>query len=281
MGAWFGTFFKESHYQVVICDRNKSVARTVARRRDLRFAEDQKRAIRSSQIIVLATPTQATRKILNQVSEFLAPESLVVEISSVKEPLRRILQRLRKRGVPILSIHPMFGPGAKTLKGRTVLATSIPSRNIHARRILSLFRKRGAKVILCSIKEHEALMSALLTLPHFLNLVMVNTLRVMRFDPDRLRELSGTTFRLQLLIAEAISQENLENEASIFIDNSQSMKVLQKYIRQCNAALSMLKKGKRNRIIRHLRSSRRFLERDRTFSTTYERFNAAVAMSAE
>jgi len=124
-------------------------------------------------------------------------------------------------------------------------------------------------------------MSALLTLPHFLNLVMVNTLRVMRFDPDRLRELSGTTFRLQLLIAEAISQENIENEASIFIDNSQSMKVLQKYIRQCNAALSMLKKGKRNRIIRHLRSSRRFLERDRTFSTTYERFNAAVAMSAE
>jgi prephenate dehydrogenase len=276
MGAWFATFLKENGYRVMISDRNKQAARGIARKRGFRLAPDQETAITSSQLVVLATPTLTTKRILEQILHVLSPGVLLIEISSAKEPLRRILQKHRKRGVSILSIHPMFGPGAKTLRGRTVLVTAIPRRNIHASRIMLLFRKRGAKVIQCSISEHDRLISVLLTLPHFVNMAMVNTLMNMGFDPDRLRRFSGTTFSLQLLIAEAIYQESPENETSILMDGGQSVKTLQEYVRHCNAALSTLRKGKRMRIIGDLHSGRSFLQRDRKFAAAYSDFNAAV-----
>lgn len=276
MGAWFATFLKENGYRVMISDRNNQAAQGIARNLGVRFASDQETAIISSQLVVLATPTQTTKRILEQILRVLSPGALLVEISSAKEPLRRILQKRRNRGVPILSIHPMFGPGAKTLRGRTVLVTAIPRRNNHANRIMSLFRKRGAKVIQCNIKEHDRLISALLTLPYFVNMAMVNTLMDMGFDPDRLRMFSGTTFSLQLLIAEAIYQESPENGTSILMDGGQSVKTLQEYVRHCNAALSALRKGKRMRIIGDLHSGRSFLQRDRKFAAAYSDFNAAV-----
>ena len=111
MGAWFAAFLKENGYRVVISDNNTRAARAIARKRGFELAKDQETAITSSQVVVIATPTQTTKKILEQIQHVLSHETLLVEISSVKEPLRRILQGLRKRGVPLLSIHPMFGPG--------------------------------------------------------------------------------------------------------------------------------------------------------------------------
>lgn len=280
MGAWFATFLKENGYRVVISDNNRRAARAIARKRGFGLAKDQETAITSSQVVVLATPTQTTKKILEQVQQVLSPETLLVEISSVKEPLRRILQGLRKRGVPLLSIHPMYGPGAKTLEGQTVLAISIPQRNNQANRILSLFRRSGATVIRCSLTEHDRMISALLTLPHFVNLTMTKTLRAMGFSPEQLRKLSGTTYRLQLLIAQTITQENPENEASILMDSDNSMEIIKKYIRECEAAMHLQRKGNRRRLIKELHSSRNFLERDRMFSSAYEDFNAAAAALA-
>lgn len=143
MGAWFGTLLKENKYQVVICDSNKLAAKATARKRGFRFTEDQELAIRSSDLVVLATPTRATKIILQQNSRAFSSETLLIEISSVKEPLREILQRLRNRGVPILSIHPMFGSGVKTLRGRTVLATSIPSERNSKKTPLTFQKERS------------------------------------------------------------------------------------------------------------------------------------------
>lgn len=280
MGAWFAVFLKENGYRVVISDNNTQAARAIARKRGFELAKDQETAITSSQVLVLATPTQTTKKILEQIQHVLSHETLLVEMSSVKEPLRGILQGLRKRGVPLLSIHPMFGPGAETLKGQTVLAISIPQRNNHANRILSLFRRKGARVIRCSLAEHDRMISALLTLPHFMNLTMTNTLRAMGFSPEQLRKLSGTTYRLQLLIAETITQENHENEASILMDSDHSVEIIRKYLGECEAAMNMQRKGNRRRLIKELHSSRNFLERDRMFSNAYEDFNAALAALA-
>jgi prephenate dehydrogenase len=279
MGTWFATFLKENGYQVIIHDKNKRAATKLVRRKGFRLAGDQQTAIAASQLVVLATPSQTTKRILEQISHALSSQALLVEISSVKEPLKAVLHKLRKRNIPILSIHPMFGPGARTIRDRTVFITSLPPRNIQADRLLSTFRKNGARLVQCSLQEHDKLVSALLTLPHFMNMIMVSTLKSTLADPNQLRELSGTTFKLQLLIAEAIHMEDPENEASILTGSHQSLKLLQKYVQESSAALRAMREGKRDEIIKNLRSGRRFLKTDKMFAHAYEAFNAAVAAS--
>lgn len=279
MGEWFATFLKENGYQVTIHDENKQAARKLARRKGFRLVKDQDTATISSQVVVLTTPTQVTKRILPQITHVLPSDAVLVEISSVKQPLRAVLQKLRKRHVPILSLHPMFGPGARTVRGRTIFVISLPQGNVHASRFLSTFRKRGARLVQCSLEEHDKLISALLTLPHFMNIIMVNTLKAARVDPNRLRELAGTTFRLQLVIAEAIHGEDPKNECSILADSDQSLRILQNYVQGSRAALRSLRRKQRDKTISDLRSGRKFLQGDRMFARAYEAFNAAVAAS--
>jgi len=279
MGAWFADFLMKNGYRVAISDKNSRAARALARRKGFTFIESQEAAMRSAQIIVLATPTQVTKSILEQTPLSSSSEILVVEISSVKATLIGVLEELHKRGIDVLSIHPMFGPGIRRLKGNVILTTSVPAGNALARKLLSDFRRHGASVIRSDYDEHEKLLSALLTLPHFLNIAMVNTLRHAGLSVNRLREVAGTTFRLQLLVAEAIFQEDLSNEASILIDSKRSLEILERFTRKSSAALHIIKKRNRSGMIQSLQAGREFLRKDVLFRTAYHHFNAAVDAS--
>ena len=278
MGRWFATFLKRNGYRVIISDKNRSAARKLTHKNGFRLAEDQLKAAQSAQLVILATPTQVTKKILEEIAPYLS-RTLLVEISSVKEPLRKKIQQLQKRGIAILSIHPLFGPGAETLQGRTVLAVSIPPRNASATKLLTLMKQRGARIIPCDFNEHENLASILLSLPHFINMALVSTLRSMAVDPNRLREAGGSTFKLQLLIAEAVHDEDLGNEISILADNKRSLHSLRLFAQQSNAILRMVERREREDMLRTLINGRRYVRRDEAFASAYSRFNAAVEVS--
>jgi prephenate dehydrogenase len=276
MGSWFAAVLHENGQEVAIYDLDSNAARILARKKRFKIVHNLEHAIRSSHVIVLATPTRKTVTMLEEIKRWISPGTLIVDISSVKEPLRGQIRRLHSRNIPVLSIHPMFGPGTRTLKGRTIFVTSIPKRDAHASRILSILRRRGARMVRCGVEEHDRLMAALLTLPHFLSIAMVKTLRTRGLDPGRLRHLSGTTFRLQLLIAEATHQENPEIEASILMDSKYSTSIIREFARQCTATLRLMGKS-RERMIADLSSSRKYLQSDREFRSAYESFNAAIA----
>lgn len=280
MGKWFAAFLKSYGYQVIIFDRNQSASRALARRKGYKFARSLEPAIQSARLVLFATPTQVTKLILEHISPSILAEKLVVEISSVKQPLSAVIRKLRRRNVKVLSIHPMFGPGATTLRGKTVLAAFVPSGNRLARAFLSILRDRGARIVKADFAEHDRLISALLALPHFANIVLINALKAVNFDPDLLHEVGGTTIKLQSLIAEAIYQEDLDNEASILMDSKQALKSLEAFARQSATTLNLIRKGKRRKLITSLGKGREFLKRDKYFSTAYSRFNAALEASA-
>lgn len=280
MGAWFADFLKENGYSVVIQDRNTTAAKALARQKDYRFIKSQDQAISLGQLIVLATPTNVTLALLKRNNRMLNREKLVVEISSVKEPVRRHIQRLLHRKIPVLSIHPMFGPGSQTLRGRAMLVTSAPTGNKMAKELLKLFRKKGVRLFRVDPRRHDQLMALVLALPHFVNNIFTNTLEAMGENPNRLRELSGTTFRLQLLTAEAISQEDSENEISMLADTGETLRVLRRFLKECASAIGAVEQGQRQHLRENLVNGRSYLRRDRLFATAYKRFNAAVEASS-
>lgn len=279
MGAWFANLLKKNGYRIIICDKNKHVAKNLARKKGFVFLEDPRLAVQPAELVLLATPTHATKNLLEEIEPHLSHKSLLVEISSIKEPIIGTLQGMKKRGTAVLSIHPMFGPGTKTLSGKTIITTMLPRGNLTSIKFLSLFRKKGASIIRSNFAQHDKLASITLALPHFMNIAMVNTLKTYRVGTKELREISGTTLRLQLLIAEALYQESFGNEASILMDSKHSLKVLKAFVQQSNRTLSVLSRGSRGNLLHDLKKGRDFLRKDRIFPGVYRRFNAAVEAS--
>jgi prephenate dehydrogenase len=280
MGGWFANFLKKNRYRVIVYDSNKAAAANLAHKKRFQFAQDQSIAVQSADLILLTTPTQVTRKILSTSKPETVRGKVIVEISSVKAPVRKTIDELRRKGAKVLSIHPMFGPGTRSLRGKTVLVTSRPVGGSVAREFLSLFSENDARLLNVSYEQHDRLISMLLTLPHFLNLALVDTLRTAGADPNQLRVIGGTSFSLQFLTAETIFHEAPSNELSILMDSEYGVDMLRKFAQQTSAILAPLSRERRGEILGKWRSGRKFMERDKAFSSAYRRFNAAVEASA-
>lgn len=278
MGAWFASFLGKNGYRIIICDRNKQAGMALARKNHFQFLDNPKHAVRQAQLVLLAVPTKTTSTVLKKITPYISKESLIIEISSVKEPVEKTLLQLKKQGFTVLSIHPMFGPGAKTLRGRMIIRV-LASHGKATKRFLSLLREKGARILPSNFDEHDKLVSITLTLPHFMNIAFVSTMQAYGIGPKALRAASGTTFKLQALIAEAIFQESFSNEVSILKDSTQSLKVLHTYMRCCEQILSQLAKGTRGKLYQELKKDLGYLTMDAMFSVAYDGFNDAVEAS--
>ena len=128
----------------------------------------------------------------------------------------------------------------------------------------------------CSIDKHDTLASIVIALPHLMSISLIETLRSLRISLNEVNMASGTTFRLQSLIAETIYQEDHANEISILADSKSS--VLETYNQRVRMVLNTIRTNP-ERISSILSAGRRFVEDDTHFLDSYERFNAAVQVT--
>lgn len=279
MGAWFANFLAANGYKVMVCDKNESAARKLAKKRGFKFIKDETRAAELSDIFIFATPTHATNTILKKIAPRTPKTTLLVEISSTKEPLRRTIQSLTKHGAQILSIHPMFGPGAKTLTDKAIIVAQEPRKPRLARNFLSTFRKKGAKIIRSSLNDHDRTVATTLAFPHMMNFAFIETLKQAGLPLNKARAIGGTTFRLQLLVAEALYHESPHNEASILADNKYCERVLTTFTQQINQIRYTAQRKPQSELVNRIRKDAAYVRKDLMFRTAYERFTAAVEAS--
>ena len=280
MGSWFADFLSANGYQIIICDRKERLARRSANRKGFKFMKNEIAAAQLSRLVVLATPTHATATILERIGSKISRGALLVEISSVKEPLKKTITGLARRGFQILSIHPMFGPGtAKNLAGKTIIVAHEPRGNQAARDFLTLFKKKRASIIRSDLETHDRIVAATLALPHFMNFAFIKTLEDTGLAASQARRIAGTTFRLQLLLAEALYHERLENEVSILADNKYSTQLFERFVKQGNAMRKTIRDRTRSDLIRSLEEGAAYVRKDALFGMAYDRFTAAVEAS--
>jgi len=280
MGSWFADFLSANGYQIIICDRENRATQRSAKRNGFKFMKNEAAAVQLSELVVLATPTHVTVRILKRIEPYLSRRTLLVEISSVKEPLKNTIRVLARRGFQILSIHPMFGPGpAKNLAGKAMIIAHQPWGSKAARDFVSLFRKRRVTVISSDLEDHDRMIAATLALPHFMNFAFIKTLKASGLTLNQARSIAGTTFRLQLIVAEELYHEGFENEVSILVDNKYSTQLLKQFVKHTNMMRSTIYKKNRSNLTRSLEEGATYVRKDPLFSMAYERFTAAVEAS--
>jgi len=161
----FGSFFGEElsrYYDVVFYDKNKP--------------EHNNRTFRSideclkRDIIFLAIPVSELELFLNENSNRIAPESIVVDLCSVKLKPKELFEKyLAGRNEYILT-HPLFGPDSAkfSLEGHKIVITESTISDYKLNQILEILKKPGLEIVELSSDEHDRLMAYNLSLMHHL-----------------------------------------------------------------------------------------------------------------
>jgi chorismate mutase/prephenate dehydrogenase len=199
MGAWFVRFLASQGFVVQIADPGVPEDRPDA-------VTDWRSLGLDHELIVVAAPIKATAGILEALAD-AKPAGLVLDIGSLKTPLRDGLMRLAAAGCRVTSIHPMFGPDTRLLSGRHVIFCDVGNTEaLHAAR--ELFAATMAERIEMSLDEHDRLIAYVLGLSHALNLVFFTALAESGELVPRLRHMSSTTFDAQLEVASLVAHDN-------------------------------------------------------------------------
>jgi chorismate mutase/prephenate dehydrogenase len=199
MGAWFAQFLGSQGFAVEVADPSPAESPYP------RIADWRASAL-DHDVIVVATPMKAAAQVLEDLAAY-RPQGLVLDIGSLKSPLRTGLKALVDAGCKVTSIHPMFGPDTRLLSGRHVVFVDLGVASA-TREARTLFASTMAEQLEMSLDDHDRLMAYVLGLSHALNLAFFTALAESGELVPRLQKMSSTTFDAQLKVASLVARDN-------------------------------------------------------------------------
>jgi len=198
MGRWFVEFFASQGFATTVADR---------------MVEDGPSQFKNwtdagvdFDVIVVAAPLAVSGRILAQLA-VLKPRGLVFDIGSLKSPLIDGLKELQSAGCRVTSLHPMYGPDTRLLSGRHLIFCDVGDAEATAA-AKELFAATMVEQLDMGLEDHDRLIAYVLGLSHALNIAFFTALAESGEAAPKLAQLSSTTFDSQLLVAEAVAQDN-------------------------------------------------------------------------
>ena len=150
-------------------------------------------AARDADMVVVAVPVRATREVLEQMRDALAPEAVVTDVGSVKlSVVADARAALGARFADFVPGHPIAGTersgvAASTVDlyaGRRVILTPEAETNDRAlARVRAMWAAAGAAVATMSAAAHDRVLAASSHLPHALAYTLVDM--IVRMDEHR------------------------------------------------------------------------------------------------
>ena len=281
MGRWFAKFFRDKGFQVVISGRFPEKTAKVAEDIGVGYASSNSGAVQNADIVVVATPIEVTAEVILEVANYMKKGSTLFDIASVKKGIVEALSKAQQRGIRTISVHPLFGPGARGVYGKGVAIIPVGNDPELTRLISKLFEEYGAVVgVIDDAEAHDRIIASTLALPHFLNILFGKVLSTTNLE--ELRKFGGTTFSLQLLIAESVFSEDPGLYSSIQIKNDHFRGLLKAFIDSAEELSRIIRDGDAERFTEVFGEVRSFLSKDPAFKDSYSLFYKALeAISVE
>jgi prephenate dehydrogenase len=216
MGRWFAKFFLEQGFSVVVSDKDWEKLQKLREELDVEIADIVK-AVESADRIIVCVPIDNFEDVIREISVYIKPGQEVMDICSVKENPVNIMHKYISNTVT-LGTHPMFGPGAKSIRGQNFILTPTNTKEqALAKDFGKWLENKGANVFFMTPKEHDKIMSIVIGLPYFLCHVVCDTL-LSSGEFKKAKEVSGVSYKLLLNLTEAVVSEETEFAASVQVN---------------------------------------------------------------
>ena len=193
MGDWIARFLRKSGHDVLIVDPASGNGLSL---KDCADAD----------AVIVSVPIHATDAVLRELDTLCRDDALIFDLTSLKSPITATLREMAPRR-NVCSVHPMFGPSATSLSGRSLIVCDCG--NVRAAETAKhLFDGRGGNIRMMPIEQHDEYMSYVLGLSHAVNIAFFTVL-------DR----SGIPFRDMQSVASTTFRKNLDTNTSVALED--------------------------------------------------------------
>jgi chorismate mutase / prephenate dehydrogenase len=201
MGRWLVRFLASQGHRVRVFD-----PAAVAGRGPAAAVDSLDAGLDGATLVFVATPLETVAESIDAVTG-RGFGGVVCDVASLKAHLRPALERARVRGAGVTSIHPMFGPGARTLSDQVIVVCDCGDRRA-TDRVVALFCETAATLVELSLERHDEIASYVLGLSHLLNLVFARSLAESGLGHRELAAVGSTTFHAQLATTASVIAES-------------------------------------------------------------------------
>jgi len=266
MGQWFTKYFASKNFEVTGYDSEKKISG-----KDIIEASSLVGGILKADYVVLCTPTRRTPEIIRLIAKEMQRGTYLIEISSEKSKVVASLSKMPAKINPIC-IHPMFGPGIKTIKGQNIISVPIKDAKNELTVAKSLFE--GANFVTIDAVEHDKKIAVILGLTHLVNLVFAKI--ISKDEKTMLTEkMSGTTFRVQKTLAESIMTESPELIETI-IANPEIRRVAEELWKDVGRLLTDIQESKTEEVINYIKEVQERLAEHNDLNESYKKLTKMV-----
>ncbi len=267
MGLWFCNYFsKKNNFNVSLYDKRKINLDLKKYPYNITIYKSLETCVRKADIVIVCVPIRITIAVINKCIPVMKKGACIVEITSLKTDIFDSLLKIPGHLVP-LSIHPMFGPGAKQLGDTKILIIPVRNKRREQRLVKSLFNEAKIMVIK-DPKHHDSFMAVILGMVYYVNLLLDVTLS--NENITLLKKFSGTTFYLQTLLFESILTDNSSLISSLLADNKELLKYLIKFNEESAKLFSIITKNK-VKLEKRINTIKRNYTNKRNIASSYEK----------
>jgi prephenate dehydrogenase len=268
MGSWFVGYFARRNFRVTAYDAVRGSIGSVPG--NVFIAENLADCVKDADFVIVCVPVQLTAKVIRECAGNMKHGAAISEISSVKHQTFRALVKVPRELTP-LCIHPMFGPGASDKKQFKLLMIPVRNRAIELQFLHETFKEASINV-LPGAKEHDNAIAVILGLTYFMNIVFA---KVVAKKMDVLKEISGTTFSIQSMLAESVLTDEPGLISALIAGNPSAASQIKKYVREATSVAKVASTGSAPRIEKQIRQIKG-LHREQILQSSYKRLYEIV-----
>ena len=203
MGRWLVNFFADQGHRVTIFDPRAAAERNGSPVAPAHTLAD---ALRGVTCACIAVSLDATPGVIAEIAAS-GFEGTVFDVASLKSHLKPAIEQARQAGLAYTSIHPMFGPGARTLSDQVICICDC-GRHEATAKVAGFFADTAATLVRLSLDEHDRIVSYVLGLSHLANIVITKVLMASGMEFGELNRIGSTTFHSQMTTTSTVIQED-------------------------------------------------------------------------
>ncbi len=238
MGRWLATIFKETG-GVTISDISAKKAEKVASELGVK-SKSAAEAVRDADLVLVAIPISKTPEAVKSFAGVAKRGALLADVASVKTEVVKAMRSIRAE-VELVSLHPLFGPGAASVKGKDIVVIPVRAGNRY-RYLKRTLKMMGARITEMDANEHDRIMAISQCMTHFVLISYLNAIKSIKWMKQA-EKLSTPMFSSFINLAKAILAGNPELYGELQVHNKYAGLMRRSMMEACRSLDTALAAG--------------------------------------
>ena len=265
MGTWFIEYLlAKNNFHIKAYDKNIN---SIGKHVNLKIEGDFHSCVKDSDIVILCVPLRIIPKMIIECSKIMKPNSVLIDISSIKNKSFQSLLKIQDYILPIC-IHPMFGRGASKRNNLKILFIPIREYKREMQFVQDLFQNFNILSLENAI-QHDRIMAIVLGLNHYINMIFADIIGSQKYKD--LEFYSGSTFKMQCIVSESVLNDDPILLNSLFMDNPFIKKEIKNFHRKLLDYYQIINDKDDKKLIKQLKRIKLSIEKHHDLNSSYRK----------